>query len=104
MKAIIDWKRYDTDTAGVVAEWDNGRSSRDFHYYVETLYKTRNGNWFLHGKGGALSKYAESGGCHNTFEPGEGIFPLTEKEAATWMAERSPHLFDDYFAHLAADA
>jgi hypothetical protein len=60
MKSIIDRKRYDTTTAEEIADWWNGCSNSDFHHCNETLYRTKNGAWFLHGIGGPLSPYAES--------------------------------------------
>ena len=57
MRAIIDGKRYDTETAKVVAEWANTYDRGDFHHYSEALYLTPKGAWFLHGEGNASSPY-----------------------------------------------
>ena len=43
--------------------------------YEETLYKNKTGIYFLCGRGGVESPYAE----------GEDIVPLTEKEAKIWL-------------------
>lgn len=92
MRRVIDGKMYDTDTADKIAEWDNGHNSkRDFHYCSEDLYKTKKGSWFLHGEGGAASKYAESCGQNETCE-GKGIELLTAEEALEWL---SGHGFAD---------
>ena len=42
--------------------------------YEETLYRTKRGLYFVCGRGGSESPYAE----------GEDIRPLTEKEAKAW--------------------
>lgn len=82
MKKIINGKRYDTDTAKVIAEHEEGYVG-DFAYYRETLYKKRGGEYFLHGYGHAASKYAESLG-DNRWGAGESIVPLTYDTAREW--------------------
>ena len=83
MKAIINGKRYNTETATEV--WSNSSSYpvNDFKYYEETLYKTTAGNWFLQGEGGALSQYAVPVG--NSTGGGSRIIPLTAVEAQEWL-------------------
>lgn len=83
MRKIINGKRYDTETAQVVAKWCNGLSTTDFHRVDETLYRTKRGNWFIHGEGGAASRYSEP--CGDMNGPGENIVPLTPEEALKWM-------------------
>ena len=104
MKKIIEWKRYDTETATAVASWWNGCGSNDFNHCREILYLTPNKAWFLHGEGGPLSRYAEAvegGRCRSA---GSDIIPLTEADAAAWLAEYKPSKFEKYFSHLAKDA
>lgn len=95
MKKIINGRRYDTDTAQKVAEWDCGCARNDFSYVEETLYQKRTGEFFLYGIGGPASwcAYAcPTGG----YDGGEKIKPLSEEEAREWC-ER--HLdADDYEA------
>jgi predicted DNA binding CopG/RHH family protein len=55
---------------------------RDFHYFEETLYQKRSGEFFLYGLGGPASKYAEYNG--NGWEMGEKIMPMTVSEAKEW--------------------
>lgn len=94
MKKIISGRKYDTDTATMVGEWSDGYP-RDFRYQCETLYRKRNGEYFLHGEGGAMSKYAVSHG-DNSWGGGEEIIPLSYDRAREW-AEK--HLdADDYEA------
>ena len=83
MKAIINNKRYNTDTAEKVAEYSNGLCYSDFNHMRETLYRTSKGSWFLHGGGGPMTKYAnrtESGTSGD-----EKIIPFTHGEALEWM-------------------
>ena len=79
MRAIINRKIYDIDTATAVASWSNGQATSDFSYLCETIYRTPRGNWFLYGEGGAASKYARQ---HNGYSSeGEEIVPLDESKA-----------------------
>ena len=83
MKKVINGKLYNTETAEEVASWTNGYTTQDFNYCEETLYRTKNGNYFLHGFGGALSKYAVpvpggTGGEHK-------IIPLDKDGVIEWM-------------------
>ncbi len=83
MKAIIEGLRYDTEKATEVASANSGHHSQDPVWWEETLYKTRKGNWFLHGEGGARSKYGETSGQY--CNPGSRILPLTDEDAFEWM-------------------
>ena len=71
MMKIIKGKKYDTETALKVAEWDNGLGRSDHHAIYETLYKKRTGEFFLFGEGGGLTGYSEAVG--NAFTWGEKI-------------------------------
>ena len=95
MKKIINGKRYDTDTAERVGTWDNGHYTSDFQYCSEDLYRKRSGEYFLHGEGGALSKYASSSGNGSGW--GENIRPLTLAQAQEW-AEK--HLDGDEYERI----
>lgn len=95
MKKIIKNKVYDTETAQRLAEYEPNPYQNDFHYFCETLYQKKTGEFFLHGKGNAASKYARSCG-QNEWCGGEKIVPLTYTEAQAWAEE---HLDgDDYIA------
>lgn len=86
MEKVIDGLLYDTESAGEVAEWSNGHEPNGAHRVDETLYRTPNGRWFVHGRGGGLSRYSESvaGGSR----AGEGIRALTPNEAQQWLEDR----------------
>lgn len=88
MKKVINGKLYDTETATLVAEYDSGHYSNDFHSSEEKLYRTKKGAWFLHGKGGAMSRWSERCGS-NCYCGGEGIEALGDYDARTWCEEHN---------------
>lgn len=85
MKKIIKGKLYDTDTAAKVAEWETPTSASDFKFCRETLYRKRTGEYFLHGEGGALSRYARREYDGMTW--GEDILPLAYDTARGWAEQ-----------------
>lgn len=83
MRTTIDGKSYDTDTAALVAAWSNGRPTSDSRWCSETLYRGKgNGTFFLHGEGGALSRYSvvRDGAPIGI----EMIIPCSRDEAGWW--------------------
>lgn len=95
MKKIINGKVYDTDTAKMVGSWDNRHPANDFAYCSEELYRKKTGEFFLHGEGGALSRYASHSGDNSGW--GEEIIPLTYNAAQEW-AEK--HLDGDGYCAI----
>ena len=93
MKKIINGSSYNTETAKQLATWDNSSDYGDMSHYSESLYRTRSGKFFMHGEGGAMSKYSESCG-NNSWGGGEQIIPLTPTAAAEWAEEKLDG--DDY--------
>lgn len=88
MKQIINGRLYNTETANEIGSDNNGYDCTNFHWYSETLYQKRTGEFFLFGKGGPLSKYQEvltSDG--RSFSGGSRINPLTTEEAKQWGEE-----------------
>lgn len=85
MRKVIDKKVYDTKTAELVAEYYNGFSRSDFRYLYEGLYRTKKEQFFVHGDGGAMTKYGEQVG--NQTSGTETIILLTTDEAYEWLAE-----------------
>lgn len=103
MKAVINKKRYDTETSIEVASYDSGHSSGDFHYITETLYLTKSNAWFLAGEGGALTEYAVQ--CGNGKAEGHKIIVLSPEEAYAWLEEHDfPGEIEEYFADTIEDA
>ena len=86
MKKIINGKVYDTDTAKELGTWGNPGSWRDFNHMEETLYRKKTGEFFLHGEGGPMTKYARAVE-QNSWSGGERIMPMTFAEARAWAEE-----------------
>ena len=99
MKKIINGKKYDTETANIIAGSSHGCAS-DINFWSETLYRKTNGEYFLYGEGGPASKYREYS-ASNSFRGGENITPLTEYEAKSW-AERNMTVekYEDEFGEV----
>ena len=88
IQRVIDRKLYDTDRAEEIAQYAPNTDRSDFHFLVETLYKTTDGEYFLHCEGGAATKYAKScGGGERTGS--EELKPLDEEAALDWCEERA---------------
>lgn len=96
MKKIINGKIYDTATAKLCAAAASGGSYSDFDYWHEALYRKKTGEYFLHGEGGPMSKYAESCG-QNEWRGGEKIIPLSYEAAQKWAEE---HLDGDEYEEI----
>ena len=96
MKKVINGKVYDTKTAQCVAEWSNNLGYRDFSWMEETLYRKKTGEFFLHGEGGPMTRYASSCGS-NSWTGGESIHPMTYREAQEWAEE---HLDGDEYEEI----
>lgn len=95
MKKIIKNKLYDTETAKELGS-DSYSNCHDFHWWAETLYQKRTGEFFVYGEGGPASKYAETVGL-NEWSGGERIMPLSYSEAQEW-AEK--HLDGDTYIDI----
>ena len=96
MKKIVNGKVYDTETAALVGEWDNGKLDDRLYICSEDLYRKRTGEFFLRGFGGPGSKYAVSAG-NSSWSGGEKIIPLTYEAAQKWAAE---HLDGDAYEQI----
>lgn len=87
MKKIINRKVYDTDTAVKIGDWNNGQWENNLYICVETLYRKKNGEFFIHGEGGAATKYASVCNGGDGWASGEGIVPMSYKTARDWAEE-----------------
>ncbi len=54
----------------------------------ETLFKNRDGDYTLYGKGGVCSKYAKR--CCGVLVTGSKTIPMTPEQANTWAKEKLP--------------
>lgn len=84
MKAVINGRKYDTETAEMVGSWSNNLGRGDWHWCNEELYRKKTGEFFLYGEGGGLSPH-RTWLTHNSFREGERIVPMTEDEAKAWV-------------------
>lgn len=82
MRKIIKNKKYDTDTARKVATRTEYMGYVD-KYIRETLYQKKTGEYFLHGQGGADTKYGKYKG-DTLWEAGQKITPFTPDQARDW--------------------
>ena len=85
MKVVIKGKVYDTEKAEELHS-DSYSNPRDFDYWQETLYVTPKGAYFIHGEGGARSKYRRQVE-QNSWSGGAAITPLSKEEAIRWLEE-----------------
>lgn len=100
MQRVINRKLYDTDRAEQIAQYAPNTDRGDFHYLIETLYRTQDGEYFLHGQGGAATEYAKP---HNGGRTGsEQIEALTEEAALDWCENREidGEVVVEEFGHL----
>ena len=95
MKKIIDGRKYDTDTAREVASSCSEPDRGTFGWTRETLYRKRNGEFFMLGEGGPSSKYARQVEQCGWSE-GWRIMPMTYDEARRWAEDALDA--DDYEA------
>jgi hypothetical protein len=116
MIRIINEKRYNTDTARLIAGTKCSLITRilrtgssffnkgDFSYLSEDLYRTRKGAWFLHGSGGPMTRYVVEIG-NNTSSGGSEIIPMTEDQAFSWLtAARDNKALETFFSDRIEDA
>jgi len=85
MKRIINGLSYDTTTATFIHN-TSAYGPSDFRWYDESLYRTRNGRYFLAGEGGPMTRWAApaEGNCRTY---GNGIIPLSPAEALAWAEQ-----------------
>lgn len=83
MKRIINGKKYDTETAVYICGYEYG-TKRDFYHIEESLYRKKNGEFFMYGYGGPGTKYKVYSGT-NSFGGSEKIEPFTESEAKEFI-------------------
>jgi hypothetical protein len=88
MQKLIDGKLYDTDEAEKIVSWSTGGSRSDFSYMKETLYRTENDRWFIHGEGHAKTRYASST-ADGMKGFGEDIRALSDEEAFQWCQRKN---------------
>lgn len=94
MKKIVSGVLCDTSTARLLGEYEHEfRSS--FHWYMERLYRTKSGKFFIYGEGYAASPYARKVST-NEWAPGERIKLISPEAARRWAEENLDG--DEYIA------
>lgn len=85
MRKKIKGVEYDTSKAVLVRTRQRGEFVNDFDYIDEALYRTpRSSRYFLAGSGGARTRWGVTTGDGGRIG-GEGIIPLTNREAEVWL-------------------
>ena len=85
MKKIIAGKRYDTDTATLIASYNNGLNESDLDHIFEELYMTKKGQWFMRAQGGAMTLYGIIVG--NEERGSKDLILCSEQDALVWLDE-----------------
>lgn len=84
MRRIIGGKVFDTETATKLCELPCSANPGDFAWHESALYRSPRGRFFIAGRGGPASLWAEpaqGGGSGG----GDGIRIVDEEEARGWM-------------------
>jgi len=78
MKKLINDIVYDTETAKIIGEWDNGMNRYDRKFCKKTFYQNKSGDFFLlSAEGAELQNSKQNDICIE-------IIPLTINEAEKW--------------------
>lgn len=80
-------------TAVLVAVYDNGCEPGNFDYCVERLYRSRAGKYYLHGIGGAATRWCRSLPDGWT-TGGEDVERLDEADVRRWIVDRDPEILE----------
>ena len=86
MRKVIDGHVYDSDKAHEVGRWDNGKAHGDLDAVMEALHRTKSGLYFVHGEGGARSRYSRQDSL-GVWTGGESVTPLPADDARRWAEE-----------------
>lgn len=96
MKKVINGKVYDATTATQIAYWESG-SKTSPSWYEEMLFRKRNGEMFLFGRGYATSPYAQRNPDGN-LSVGSAIRPISWEDAQLWAKDKLDDVdFDKLF-------
>jgi hypothetical protein len=86
MRKIIDGKVYDSETAKKIGQWKNDYTCDHSNYCEESLFLKKTGEFFIHGYGGTMSKYAKKNG-NNKWSDSSVIKPIPFAKAKKWAME-----------------
>lgn len=80
MKSVIAGRVYNTETATEICELPCRYYPRDFGYHETHLYRTKNGNYFIAGRGGPMTMWAKAEG-QSGHSGGSGLRAISKPEA-----------------------
>ena len=108
MIQVVDGKKYNTKTATEVFERSNCDDVTNFRYRQKTLYRTKNGAWFIYHQGGPMTDMAVST-PDNTIEGSSNIEPVSDDDAFGFLQAHSEYraalaAIEHYFADRVVDA
>jgi hypothetical protein len=88
IRRVVAGKAYNTETAEFVG-WlaDSGTCCTDFQSECTGLYRTRKGQWFIAGEGGAASRWNSLGSDGCSTVAGEGLDLISAQTAQELMEE-----------------
>jgi hypothetical protein len=84
MKQVIDGKSYDTSNADEICDVPSSGAPGDLGWHDTTLYRTAKGQFFIAGKGGPRSMWAEAAG-QTTSRSGSGLRAVADEQARHFM-------------------
>lgn len=88
MKKVIKGKSYNTGTATLLMSCWNDIAMKDPFYTAEELYRTENGDLFIRGEGGCLTRYSII--VNEERVPGApDIRVVTKEQAEYWIRTRT---------------
>ena len=108
MEKIIDGRRYDTDKADLIFDWDNGRPESDFGWRIKRLYRSKHGAWFFVHRGGPSSDMAIP--CGDNGRTGSSnLEAVSDDDAYRFLEAHSDdtdaaRAIEQYFADRVVDA
>jgi hypothetical protein len=88
MRKTIKGYAYNTKESRFVAECRNSHRCGEPAWCHETLYRNIDGAYFLHGEGGAKSRYSRN--VNGESVASETIIPLSESQAREWAEMSLP--------------
>ena len=83
MKKRINEHTYDTEAAHPLAIYSSYQPVGSMFHFSEVLYIKPDGEYFLHGRGEAMTQYAKRY-KNRSNASGEAIVPMTEEQAKAW--------------------
>jgi len=94
MKKVVKGRIIDTDKMVKVSEVRFGNVT-DYNYVWETLYfDPESKSFYLYGRGGAASRYAEAVGV-NQWSEGEKLMKITKGLTLQWLEENQITITDE---------